>query len=284
MKPWVQKHRLFIFFVLAFLWSWGWWSGLIFSTASDAVLSGNMPPSFIIFAIMGGFGPSIAGIATALLAGGRREAGALLSGIKKSRFGAGWYAASILTVPLLTLAQAGLQALTGRSVMFNVPGMMMVMGFVWPVFSSFGEEIGWRGYALPAMQKRFGILPASLLLGLVWGVWHLPSDYMAYSSYGWLFIPIFLLLGPVNLTAHSVIMTFIYNRTKGSVLAMILYHYTITMTGILTPSFSFNGMADDIAKTAVSVAVICAAAAAVAVFSKTMRGGLPESADAERSS
>ena len=173
--------------------------------------------------------------------------------------------------------------MTGRSVMFNVPGMMMVMGFVWPVFSSIGEEFGWRGYALPAMQKRFGILPASLLLGLIWGMWHLPSDYMAYSSYGWLFIPVFLLLGPVNLTAHSVIMTFIYYRTKGSVLAMILYHYTITMTGILAPSFSFSGMADDITKTAVSVAVICVAAAAVAVFSKTMRGVSRGPEDAARS-
>ncbi len=276
MKEWIRKHNLFIYFILAFVWSWGWWSGLIFSTPSDAIMSGNLPPTFIIFALLGGFGPSISGIITSAITGGKKETSSLFSGFKRGKNGIGWYAMAILTVPLLTAVQAGVQATTGRTVTFSVPGMMMVMGFIWPIFSSFGEEIGWRGFALPRMQNRFGILPASILLGLVWGLWHMPSDYIAFSAYGWLFIPIFLLLGPINLTAHSVIMTFIYNKTRGNLILMILYHFTITMAGILTPSFSFNGQADDIAKTAVSVAVICVAAILIAVFSKTMRNKKPE--------
>lgn len=276
MRNWISKHSLFVYFALAFLWSWGWWFGLIFTTPADAITSGNLPFTFIVFALIGGFGPSISGIITSLLTGGKKETGSLLSGIKKGRFGIGWYAMALLTVPLLTLVQTGLHAASGRIITYSVPGMMLIMGFIWPLFSSFGEEIGWRGYALPKMQKRYGILSSSLLLGLIWGVWHLPSDYIAYSSYGWLFIPMFLLLGPVNLTAHSVIMTFIYNKTKGSLIPMILYHYTITMAAILSPSFSFSGQVDDIIKTAVSVGVIVLAAVIIIIFSGTMRNKHPD--------
>ncbi len=275
MRNLIRNNRLVTYFTLAFLWSWGWWFGLIFATPADAFMTGNLPFTFFIFALIGGFGPSIAGIITSLITGGKKEAGSLLSGIEKAKFGIGWWAIAILAVPLLTLAQTGLHAILGRIVTYNVPGIMMIMGFTWPLFSSFGEEIGWRGYALPKMQSRHGTLSASLFLGLIWGLWHLPSDYIAYSSYGWLFIPMFLLLGPVTLTAHSVIMTFIYNKTKESLAPMILYHYTITMAGILSPSFSFSGQMDDIIKTAVSAGVIVLAAVIIIIFSGAMRNKQP---------
>ena len=265
MAKWIGKHSLPVYFVLAFAWSWGWWGGQIFTTPPEAIQSGNLPPTFIFFALLGGIGPSVAGIAVSLIAGGKKQAGALLSGLKRGRFGIGWYAAAILAVPVLTLVQAGLQALTARAVTWN-PGPMLALGLMWPLFSSFGEEIGWRGFALPRMQQRFSPLKASLLLGLVWGLWHLPTDYIGYSSYGWVYLLMFLLLGPVTLTAHSVIMTLIYNRSGGSLIPMVLYHYTVTMVAILGPSFSFASQWDDVAKTAVSVSVLVAASAIAAVF------------------
>ena len=271
MRNLIRNNQLASFFIIAFVWSWGWWGGLIFSTSSDAFMSGSLPPSFFVFALIGGFGPSVSGIITSMITGGKKEAGSMLCGIKKARFRMGWWGAALLTVPLLTLVQTGLHAITGRVVSYNVPGIMMIMGFIWPAFSSLGEEFGWRGYALPRMQQRYGPLSASLLLGLIWGMWHLPSDYIAYSSYGWLFIPMFVLLGPLTMTAHSIIMTFIYNNTKGRLGPMVLYHYTVTMAGILTPAFSFDGHADDIAKTAVTVGVVLLAAMFIVIFSQSMR-------------
>lgn len=271
MRNFIRNNKLAAFFIIAFAWSWGWWSGLIFSTPSDAILTGNLPPSFIFFALLGGFGPSVSGIIVSLLSDGRDGLKETLGGLKKTGFSFWWYAVSMLAVPLMVAVQTGIHAAAGRSISFEVSGLMFVMGFVWPLFSSFGEEIGWRGFALPKMQKRYGVLSASLILGLVWGLWHLPSDYIAYSSYGWRFIPMFILVGPVTLTAHSAIMSFIYNKTNGSLLAMIIYHFTITAMAILSPSFSFSGPADDIAKTAVNVSVLVAAALLVLLFSKTMR-------------
>lgn len=271
MRKRIRTNNLACFFSLALLWSWGWWSVLIFTTPSDALLSGNLPMSFILLALLGGMGPTIAGISTSWLAGGREEAASLLRRQKARNISLLWVVVALLTVPLLTLVQTGVHALCGRAVSYRVQGVMLVMGFVWPLFSSFGEEIGWRGFALPRMLERFGALKTSLLLGLIWGLWHMPSDYIAYSSYGWLFIPMFLLLGPVAMTAHSIIMTFIFKKTNGSVLLMVLYHYTITMSGILSPSFSYDGQADDVLKTLVSVAVIAVGALAIALFSKTFR-------------
>ena len=269
MKEWTKKHGLLFFFILAFAWSWAWWFSQVFTTPPEALQSGNLPPSFILFALLGGFGPTVAGLIVSRLQG-KADAGKLKAGLRNARIGF-WYLPAILIVPLVVAAQVGMGALTGREVAWNVPGAMLMLGFIWPVFSSFGEEIGWRGYALPRMQQRLGILTASLLLGIIWGVWHLPTDYIAYSAYGVLYIPIFLLVGPATLTAHSVIMTWIYNRTGGSLLAMVIYHYMITCAGILSPSISNTGQVDDIAKTAVSVAVLWVAAALVLIFSKTMR-------------
>lgn len=271
MRNLMKTNKLACFFFLAFLWSWGWWSVLIFTTPADAMLSGNLPMSFIFLALLGGMGPTIAGVLTACLIGGREEAASLLRRRKKRNFSLLWAAAALFTVPLLTLVQTAVHALCGRDVSYGVHGVMLIMGFIWPLFSSFGEEIGWRGFALPSMLTRFGALKASLLLGLIWGLWHMPSDYIAYSSYGWLFIPMFLLLGPVAMTAHSIIMTFIFTKTNGSVLLMVLYHYTITMSGILSPSFAYNGQADDVLKTLISVTVIAVGALAIVLLSKTFR-------------
>lgn len=192
MRKRIRTNNLACFFSLAFLWSWGWWSVLIFTTPSDALLSGNLPMSFILLALLGGMGPTIAGISTSWLAGGREEAASLLRRQKARNISLLWVVVALLTVPLLTLVQTGVHALCGRAVSYCVQDVMLVMGFVWPLFSSFGEEIGWRGFALPRMLERFGALKTSLLLGLIWGLWHMPSDYIAYSSYGWLFIPMFL--------------------------------------------------------------------------------------------
>ena len=86
----------------------------------------------------------------------------------------------------------------------------VVLGPLW-------EEPGWRGFALPRLQERFGPLPGTLILGVLWAAWHTPG----YPG-GWLQGSILSLL--TGSIAFSIIMTWVYNNTHGSILLMILLH------------------------------------------------------------
>jgi membrane protease YdiL (CAAX protease family) len=93
---------------------------------------------------------------------------------------------------------------------------------VWLVTYGFGEEIGWRGFALPRLQKTMSVSKATLVLGLLWMLWHVPTFFYheTYQGRGW-----FILLGFIfGVLCGAVIFTWIYNSTGGSVLMVALWH------------------------------------------------------------
>ena len=96
-----------------------------------------------------------------------------------------------------------------------------------------GEEIGWRGYALPRLTARLGLAPASLLLGLVWSCWHLPLFFLSVGGdqFGQSF-PTYLL----QVTALSVAMGWLMGNTGGSLLLAVLFHSAINQTKDIVPS------------------------------------------------
>ncbi len=106
-------------------------------------------------------------------------------------------------------------------------------GFSWLiqqtlVGSSMGEELGWRGYLLPSLQTRVGPLAASVTLGLLWGLWHLPLALTPDNFLGQ--VPFaYTLAGTV---ATSVMFTWVFNHTRGSLLIALLFHSSINMTGL----------------------------------------------------
>jgi membrane protease YdiL (CAAX protease family) len=85
-----------------------------------------------------------------------------------------------------------------------------------------GEEIGWRGFALPRLQRRFSPLAASLLMGLGWGLWHIPMYLFAGVPFGWLLVQMVLFLVP-----GSVIYSWVFNRTRGLLPIAIIMHMGI---------------------------------------------------------
>jgi membrane protease YdiL (CAAX protease family) len=95
-------------------------------------------------------------------------------------------------------------------------------------FIANGEEIGWRGYVLPRLQAKYGALTSALILGVIWGFWHLPKYLTHWDTvaFAWFM---------VHTTMVSVLYTWLYNGTKGSLLLVTLFHAASNATGVFMP-------------------------------------------------
>src|SRR5207247_9266931 len=124
-----------------------------------------------------------------------------------------------------------------------------------------GEEIGWRGYALPRLATRFGLGRASVLLGLIWAAWHLPQFFIPeVDTYGQSFF-----VYALQVTALSVAMAWLYARTNGSLLLVMLLHAAVNNAKDIVPSAllvatnTFGVSASLVAWLTVTLLWICAA-------------------------
>jgi membrane protease YdiL (CAAX protease family) len=90
--------------------------------------------------------------------------------------------------------------------------------------AGFFDEIGWTGFALPRVQRRLGLLRAGLLLGLVWGLWHLLADYWgAGADWGALYVPRYLLWCVASFTAYRMLIVWVHSRTGSLLLAQLMH-------------------------------------------------------------
>src|SRR5262249_28285774 len=137
--------------------------------------------------------------------------------------------------PVLRLVAVGVPTLLGlATIAFAFP----VVGVIGSFVAGFGEELGWRGFALPRMQARQSALAASLLLGVLWGLWHLPllvAQGLPLAGAGLIGLVGFVLAIPVP---FAVLFTWVYNNTNGSLFLMVLFHTVLDLVGwtILAPS------------------------------------------------
>ena len=165
-----------------------------------------------------------------------------------------WYLVAILLMPCSLLLGAIFTILSGQDVSwislpvgFELVGLIAIT-FAYTFFYGGGtnEEPGWRGFALPRLQLKFSPLIASIILGLIWGFWHTPiylPQYGSFIQYG-----IFLL----NTIKIAIILTWLYNRTGGSVLATALMH-TI---GNITYEFLPSTLASDLIQLGIMIILI----------------------------
>ena len=139
----------------------------------------------------------------------------------------GYIPAVKLTAALLHRAVTGAWPRFGEEPWYVIPAAIAVS----TPFQA-GEEIGWRGFALPRLAERFGLGRASLLLGLIWAFWHLPQFYIVEAdTYGQSF-PLFVL----QVTALSVAIAWLYARTGGSLLLVMLFHAAVNNAKDIVPS------------------------------------------------
>jgi membrane protease YdiL (CAAX protease family) len=226
MSSWIKKNALLVYFVLAFAISWVFMIPVALS--AQGLLVQSIPYALYYLAPMG---PMISAITVSAVVEGREGLRHQLRGLTKWRVGFKYVAFSVLApVALFILAvllewildgewpEWGLLGQVDYLPYLGIPG---VLG-LWLVTFGLGEEMGWRGFALPRLQRGRTALSATLILGLLWGLWHLPAFFFrdTYMEMGVLGLPMFL----VSIIFASVVFTWLYNSTGGSVLMVILFH------------------------------------------------------------
>ncbi len=227
-----QRAPLVVFLTGTFVWAWALWGYWIPAMPPTGLV---ISPAFVLCAIIGGFAPSLAAIATSWLIGGRAAVGDLFSGITHWRAPAAHYALALGIVPGATVVTTALLPIFVGPLKPLDPSVM-AMAAIWPIMAALGEEFGWRGFLFPRLLSRYGLVGAALIVGIVWGVWHLPADYIGLKGYGDLFWLAFFVNGPLVLTAHALIMAWLWKKSSGNLLLMVLYHFSITASAMLAPT------------------------------------------------
>jgi membrane protease YdiL (CAAX protease family) len=232
-----ERTAVWLFLAGTFGWAWLLWGYWVVAMPPGGL---QVSPAFILCAITGGLAPSLAALGVTYATKRGAAVARLLTPLVKWKIGWGPAALVLFLVPAATFVSVALQAFFVGPLQSPDPAILL-MALVWPVLAALGEELGWRGFLLPNLAARWSLLPAAIATGVVWGVWHLPADYVALKGYGDWFFAAFLLNGPIVLTAHAVIMAWIWKRTS-STLAAVFYHLTITASAMVAPSSGAAGL------------------------------------------
>ena len=220
MKTFINRYQIIIFFVLTFVLSWfPWYAGI-----APEVMT---------------MGPSIAAFIVVLILGGWRGFVDLLRPFGRWRASLGIWVLAIFGPGILYLLGLGVHVLMDGEVPpfimireeLNLLPLYLVMVVLMPWNGPVGEEFGWRGYALPKLQNKYGPLIASLVIGTIWGIWHLPSFFAPEGVVGAIAAAIgmvFIIPYTLGTIANSIFMTWVYNKSKASALiAGIIWHAAI---------------------------------------------------------
>lgn len=224
----LTSRHLLPFFLLTFTITWGIGAIMIGFADPLAARFGEMDlsaPFWKLLYHVATYAPTISAFVMIAAIRGRSGIRAFARRLLAWRVGLRWYAVVLLAYPALRLGARALANAVGSedAPLFAIdPWYAVAPFFLISLVDDPGavEEVGWRGFALPLLQQRYGALGASVLLGLIWGVWHLPAFFLSAMSQSGFVFPVFV-LGSVVL---SILMTAIYNSTRGNVLLMFLLH------------------------------------------------------------
>ena len=225
----LRRHPLFFYFLIAYSITWGF--GLLF------IVLLHLPPNLlVVLALIAG--PTVSAFIMTAVTEGKAGMGRLLRRYVLWRVGLPWYLLVLVGVPALLL----LSILVLPGGMATVRHLVLIypVGYILAFFTggALFEEPGWRGFALPRLQQRFGPLVGTLILGALWGPWHLPMFLVpGFNGAGTDFVGISIpfVAFVIGTTAMAVIFTWVFNNTRGSLLLAMLLHASLDAA---TPSFA----------------------------------------------
>jgi len=218
----VRRHPLAAYFLLAYAFSWGYWLPLALTGGHSSHFPGLL-------------GPMLAALVVTPIVQGRAGLRDLLSRMGRWRVPLRWYVvasvpvvAGVLALGGLWVARGDMPSLAQLSTMPGLPAVGWVGVFILAlVVNGYGEETGWRGVAWPRLRERHSLGGAALLLALPWAIWHAPTFWLDTGMRGF---PMLLLPGFfIGMAAGAVVLGWLYERARCSVLIVALFHAMLNM-------------------------------------------------------
>jgi membrane protease YdiL (CAAX protease family) len=233
------------FVALTFAISWAVWLAMIASSTGIDTTAG------LAMNVIATAGPSIAALLLTV-AMGRGELQRLLEGFSPRRVSLRWaLVALILPLAMIAIAIAVSVGVFGAAIPVITVGVIgiLVGEFVRVLFlgGPLEEELGWRGFALPRLQAQRSAFSASVVLGFIWGVWHIPLYFVAGTgqqetagSAGAAFAITAFVVWTIGL---SILFTWLFNETQGSLIVAILFHAAVNLGAFVPAAVGSTGAA-----------------------------------------
>ncbi|MGF2736250.1 CPBP family intramembrane glutamic endopeptidase [Marinobacter sp. DUT-1] len=229
---WVRAHPVLAFPLVYLGWAYLFWMPVLLSDSSVWAF-----PNLLWF-LLGGASPLVAGLSLAALSGGRRQLrdlGRRLVDLR--RIPATWWLGILLFWLVFDLAKAGIAVFLGITDtpldpdwgLFSNPGpllFLLLLSFVFPAI----EEVGLRGYYLETLQQHLNPVLSGVINGLVWATWHAPFVWFPGYYANTTFSPELYWWLPM-IVCHTLMIMHVYNRTGRSILAVLVFHAMMNFTG-----------------------------------------------------
>lgn len=214
-----NSRNLVAYFLLAYGISWV--IGIPLALAKQGLIQPIFPEWFHYFVA---YGPMLSALCLTWAAQGQQGIKELWRRIAKYQVGGIWWLVSLSPLIIGLALALGMNLLTNNKVTLSqlgeirfLPSLGIGALFLWILTFGIGEEIGWRGYALPRLQKDYNALHATIILAIFWALWHLPQFFYLFNpsiAVGW----------GIGLFAGAIVFTWLLNSTEGSILLVAIWH------------------------------------------------------------
>jgi membrane protease YdiL (CAAX protease family) len=224
-STWAKKRPLPTYFILAYALSWV--IEIPLALEAQGIIQAEIPFSLHYLAA---FGPMLSALIVTGWTGGSSGLREILGRMAKWKVDISWWLVAMAPLGLYLLVAAALWMARDQRIDLAVMGQVdflprlgLVVLPIWILTFGIGEETGWRGFALPRLQKDRSAFKASIIFWVVWALWHFP---LFFYSYDITVLPGFL----IGLLAGTIVLTWLYNSTSGSILMVTLWHGTFNFT------------------------------------------------------